>query len=154
MKHSPDELEKLIHDNLRSLPNRRAPRTLEGRVLAAIEARAALPWWKKSFAQWPIAIRCLFLLISGGLVKVALMATVWVMGDFDRASLSSAFSNQFAWFERLRNAFAVIADYSALVFHSIPPLWLYGSLACLAAVYVTLFGVGAAAYRTLYANRS
>lgn len=153
MKHSPEELEKLIHENLRALPNRRAPRSLESRVLAAIEARAALPWWRKSFAQWPIAMRCVFLLVSGGLVKVALMATVWVMGDFDRANFSSAFSNQVAWFERLRNALTAIADYSMLIFHSIPPVWLYGGLACLAAVYVTLFGIGAAAYRTLYANR-
>lgn len=153
MKHSPEELEKLIHENLRTLPHRRAPRTLEGRVLAAIEARAALPWWRKSFAQWPVAMRCLFLLVSGGVVKLALMATVWVMGDFDRANFTSAFSNQFAWLERLRNALTAIADYSMLVFHSIPPVWLYGGLACLAAVYVTLFGIGAAAYRTLYANR-
>lgn len=153
MKHSPEELEKLIHENLRALPNRRAPRTLEGRVLAAIEARAARPWWQKSFAQWPVAMRCLFLLVSGGLVKLALMATVWIASDFDRANFTSAFANQFAWFERLRNAATAIVDYSVLIFHSIPPIWLYGSLACLAAVYVTLFGIGAAAYRTLYANR-
>jgi hypothetical protein len=60
MKLSPEQLEKLIHSNLRALPDRRAPRSLESRVHAAIETRAALPWWKQSFAQWPVAV-----LVSG-----------------------------------------------------------------------------------------
>src|SRR6266542_4058409 len=51
-----------------------------------LRARASLPWWKQSFAQWPMAARCVFLLLSGGLVKVALMITVWVMGGFERAA--------------------------------------------------------------------
>ena len=34
--HDPEKLERLIHQTLRSLPNRRAPHTLEARVLAAL----------------------------------------------------------------------------------------------------------------------
>ena len=34
---------------------------------------------------------------------------------------------------------------------NIPPLWLYGGLTCVAALYATFFGLGAAAYR-LYRN--
>lgn len=41
---SPQDLEKLIHQTLRALPDRKAPRSLEHRVLAAIAARQALPW--------------------------------------------------------------------------------------------------------------
>ena len=55
------DLENFIHQTLRSLPDRPAPRSLESRVLAAIEARAALPWWKQSFAQWPVAARFVWL---------------------------------------------------------------------------------------------
>lgn len=153
MKRSPEDLEKLIHQTLRSLPDRRAPRSLEARVLAAIEARAARPWWQQSFAQWPMAARIVFLLFSAGLVKLALMAAVWVMGGFDAATYTSAFSNQFAWIERISAAFTGMADLCGLVFRAIPPLWLYGGLAVFAGIYVTLFGLGATAYRTLYANR-
>ena len=153
MKRSPEELEKLIHQTLRSVPDRRAPRSLEARVLAAIQTQAALPWWKKSFLQWPLAARCLFLLGSGLLVKLALMASVWAMAGFDAKQYTTAFSTQFAWVNRLGNALASIGDFLSVLWHSIPPLYLYAGLTCLAGLYLALFGLGAAAYRAFYANR-
>jgi hypothetical protein len=153
MKPSPEELEKLIHQSLRSLPNRRAPRSLESRVLAAIEARASLPWWKQSYAQWPLVARCAFLVISGVFAKIALMAAVWVMGDFDSAARVSAFTTQFASVDRISSAVGGIAQFFTIVGRNIPTVWLYGGLAVLALLYATLVGVGATAYRTLYSNR-
>ena len=44
-KMTPEELEQFIHRELRGLPVRRAPSTLEGRVLAAIEHRASIAWY-------------------------------------------------------------------------------------------------------------
>ena len=152
MKRSPDELEQLIHQTLRSLPDRRAPRSLEARVLAALEARATLPWWKQSFAQWPLAVRGAFVLFCGGLVKLMLLGTVWAMGDFETTQFTNAFSTQFAWITRAGEIVSGIGNFFALLWHSIPPLWLYGGLACLASLYLALFGLGAAAYKTLYAN--
>jgi hypothetical protein len=154
MKNSPADLEKFIHQTLRSLPDRRAPRSLEARVLAAVEARAALPWWKQSFADWPVAARCVFLLFTGGLVKLALMATVWAMAGFESSQFVGAFSLEFAWVERIGGVVAGITGFFALVFRSIPTLWIYGGLAVVAAIYATLFGLGATAYRTLYSNRN
>ncbi len=153
MKPSPEELEKLIHQTLRTLPPRRAPRSLEARVLAAIEARASLPWWRQSYAQWPLAARCVFLLLSGGLVKVALMAAIWAMAGFNQAEVANAFSTQFAWLNIFSNALRATVDFGGIVFRSIPSVWLYAGVAGLAALYATLFGLGAAAYRTLYADR-
>jgi hypothetical protein len=123
-------------------------------VLAAIEARAALPWWKQSFAEWPVVARCVFLLFTGGLVKLALMAAVWAMAGFESSQYASAFTSEFTWLERSRSVAAGIGDFCALIFHSIPALWLYGGLAVIAAIYATLFGLGATAYRTLYSTRN
>ncbi len=153
MKRSPEELEKFIHQTLRALPDRTAPHTLETRVLAAINQRAALPWWRQSFASWPIAVRCGFLLVSGGLVKVALMVAVWVMAGFDSAQFTSAFATPYAWFQQTQAVAGGIGNFFAVLFRSIPSLWLYGGLAFVASLYVSLFGLGAAAYRTLYNNR-
>jgi len=153
MNHSPEELEKLIHQTLRALPDRQAPRTLEARVLAAIGERASLPWWRQSFARWPVGARCVFLLVSGGLVKVALMAAVWVMAGFDSVQFTSAFATPFAWLHETQAVLGGIGNFFALLFRSIPSLWLYGGLAVVASLYAALFGLGAAAYRTLYANR-
>jgi hypothetical protein len=153
MKHSPEDLEKFIHRTLRALPDRRAPRSLESRVLAAIEARAAQPWWKQSFAEWPIAARCVFLLFTAGLVKFAVMATMWAMAGVENSHLASTFTLELASLERIGGVFAGIRDFCALLFRSIPSVWLYGGLAAVAAIYATLFGLGATAYRALYSNR-
>lgn len=153
MNNSPDPLEKLIHQTLRSLPDRPAPRSLESRVLAAIEARASLPWWKKSFGQWPIAARAGFAIMSAGLVKVALMVTVWAMGGFHSSELVATVANQFSWVEAIVGAVRATGESFSMVIRNIPSLWLYGVLASIAAAYATLFSVGATAYRALHSHR-
>lgn len=152
MKLSPEQLEKLIHQNLRALPDRRAPRSLESRVLAAIEARAARHWWQQSFREWPVAARGVFILFSAGLIKLALTAAVWVMADFNAAEVTNAFSNQFAWLHALRNAVGGVGELCAVIGRSIPTVWVYAVLGGIVALYATLFGLGATAYRMLYAN--
>jgi hypothetical protein len=153
MKPSSPEFEKMIHQALRSLPDRRAPRSLESRVAAAIEARATLPWWKKSYADWPLAARCLFLLLSGGFAKVALMAAVWAAGDFDTSALVNAFATQFSWIERASSVVGGVGEFFAMVGRNLPTTWLYGGLAAIAVLYAALVGLGATAYRTLFNHR-
>ncbi|MEO6004182.1 MAG: hypothetical protein ABIZ04_17365 [Opitutus sp.] len=153
MKHSPDDLEKFIHQTLRSLPNRPAPRSLEARVLAAIDQRAALPWWKHSFARWPVAAKGAFLVLSAGLVKLALMFTVWAVGGFQGSEVVAAFVGQFTWVDAIVGAVRAMGDSVGIVVRNIPAFWLYGIIAAVAAVYATLFSVGATAYRALYSHR-
>ncbi len=156
MKPSPESekhLERFVSTALRDLPARRAPRSLESRVFAELARRAALPWWRQSFAHWPVAARGAFIVVSAGLAKVALMAVVWVMAGFDRVQLAEAFAPQVAWMEIARNLGHSAADFGATLLHGIPSIWLYGGAALFIALYATLFGLGTAAYRTLYANR-
>ena len=56
-KMTPEELEEFIHRELCGLPVRPAPSTLEARVLAAIEHRARIAWYHKSWSYWPAAVR-------------------------------------------------------------------------------------------------
>jgi hypothetical protein len=153
MKSSPEDLEKIIHQTLRALPPRRAPHSLEARVRAALEARASLPWWKQSFARWPLAARVAFFIGSAGVAKLVLMATLWVMAGFDGAQFAGAFSTQFGWIQTASAIVNGLGDFCGALYRSIPPLWLYGGLAFVATMYAALFGLSAAAYRTLYANR-
>lgn len=151
--HDEEKLAQAIHRTLRDLPPRPAPRSLELRVLAELARRAALPWWRHSFSHWPAAARATFCVASAGVIKLVLMATVWVMAGFDPAQFQAAFAPQFTWME---NGFAVvqaIAGFVEIVLRNIPTLWLYGGLAFVAILYVALFGLGAAAYRVLYVRR-
>lgn len=147
------ELENFIHQTLRSLPNRPAPRSLEERVLAAIDARASLPWWKQSFGQWPMAARAVFILLSAGLVKLALMATVWALGGFQASAFASTVSAQFSWIDAILGAVRGTGESFSILLRNIPSIWLYGIIAVVAGSYATLFSLGATAYRALYSPR-
>jgi hypothetical protein len=144
-----DKLEHLIHRTLRDLPPRRAPQSLEMRVLAAIEQRAALPWWRKSYVHWPVPARAAFLAFSVGLV----VAAVWMTAGLDITPIRDAFASEFGWLKTLSTVATATVDFLQAIIRSIPSLWLYGGLAFVAAMYVALFGLSAAAYRTLYASR-
>ena len=147
------KLERLVQAAVQGLPARRAPRTLESRVLAEIERRARLPWWKKSFVHWPMAARAAFLVGSLVLVKLVLNTLGWVLAGFSGGSVRSTFASQFAWLDSVASVFTAMGGFFEIMLRSIPPVWFYGSLVFFAAMYAALFGLGAAAYRTLYAQR-
>lgn len=147
------KLERVMHETLRDLPARRAPSTLEQRVMAELGRRATLPWWRQSFSHWPVIARGAFLLISAGLVKVAWSATVWALSGFDAAQLYQAFAAQIGWIENARAVANAIVGFFEIILRNIPALWLYGTIAVAGALYAAFFGLGAAAYRSLYAHR-
>ena len=149
-KPNPEDLEKLIHDSLRSLPERRAPRSLEANVWAAIQAQQALPWWRQSFAHWPMAARAVFLAFTGVLAAGLIASIIQWGGQVDTAS---ALSGPEMILAKVKGFGSGLHSIWALVVRAIPAAWLYGGLALIAAMYVTLIGVGATAYRTLISKR-
>jgi hypothetical protein len=68
------ELEAAASEELEKLPLLSAPRTLIPRVLAMIEASAGLPWWQRTWWDWPLAAKATFLLL-------ALAGVGWLSGS-------------------------------------------------------------------------
>ena len=71
---APVTLEQAIHRELRALPLRPAPRTLEARVLAEIERRATVAWYHRSWSYWPAPVRSAFLVLRPAFAAVAVAA--------------------------------------------------------------------------------
>lgn len=140
------QLEGLIDKALRDQPLRRAPDSLEAKVMAEIARRATAPWWQGSFGGWPVAARLLFLIASAGFAKLILNATTLVVAPLDPGTRGAALFADVAWIHSLFAAIGAAA-------RALPSFWIYGALAVIAVLYLTLFGVSAAAYRTLYATR-
>lgn len=145
----PDEaLERLVHRTLRELPLRRAPPTLESRVLGALERRAELSWWRRSFTHWPLAARAAFLVICCVLVRLAFLggttAVAGVHSLYESGAPAASWARQGVVF------MASLWNLGALLMRTSPPTWLCVSIAVCAVLYVVLFGLGAAVYRTLY----
>jgi hypothetical protein len=136
-----EKLERLIAGALTGLPPRRAPAELERGVLGELARRAALPWWRRGFAHWPLAARAGFVIVC-----VSLVAGL---------SLTSGFAQQLGaqnltWAGPIVGLMATIGSTVTLFVSLVPPLWIYLALSVGVLLYVLLFGLGAFAYRTLY----
>lgn len=144
---SDKNLERLIHQTLRALPDRKAPGTLEHRVLAAIAARQSLPWWHRSFVSWPTPVKLAFM---GGTVAIAAVAAR--LDSSSSASVSQALADVQAMVLPLRTTAETVKGYGESLFAGIPSVWIYGALGFIGTLYAALLGLGTAAYKTLISN--
>lgn len=62
------KLEFEVDRELKALPEITAPATLVSRVMAAIELRVALPWFRRAWHTWPGSLQGLFLVLMVALV--------------------------------------------------------------------------------------
>jgi hypothetical protein len=147
-----ENLEKLMSEALRGLPLRRAPLGLESRVLDELQRRSAQVWWRRSFTHWPTAARTAFVLLN-----IALVAVTFLNG-FSNVVGGRSFSEFTAmmlmWMRPFLTVLSSVGGLTPVLLHSIPQGWLYAGLAVSAVLYTALFGLGAAAYRTLYLRPS
>ena len=149
---SPEQVEQLVHRELRALPPRKAPASLESRVLAAIEQRAMIPWYHKSWSHWPAAFRGAFLAVSTGITGALVTAFyIWVSG-VNTSAVTAQVGERLSLFTKAYHVAEWAAGLGSQLFSAIPAVWLYGGVALVAALYATFFGLGAAAYRALYRN--
>ncbi len=135
-----DALERLIDRTLDHLPLRRAPSSLEARVLSALEKRAGLSWWRRSFAHWPPLARMAFLVTCSALIGLAMVAS----------ATASAGIHSLAWAHQIGALVVTANSLATLLTRIAPPAWVYQGIAACAVLYAFLFGLGAALYRTLY----
>jgi hypothetical protein len=149
---SEQKLEQVLHQALRGLPPRRAPSNLEARVVNELARRAAMPWWRASFTNWPMAARVGFVLTCVALIAASILGGVSAyLGD---RPMSEALALVLSWVNPVLTLISSAGGVAAVLFRVIPPLWLWGGLGIGIFLYVTLFGLGAAAYRTLYLQPS
>jgi uncharacterized membrane protein YfcA len=145
-----ERIARLLDLTLRRLPSQAAPPTLESRVLGELARRAGLPWWRRSFAHWPSVARAAFLLMCGSLV-----GGLYLSGDWSAITLRSWHESGALSVASVRDSMAILTaagELGAVFAHAIPSTWLYAGLTAGALLYAFLFGLGSAAYRTLYLN--
>lgn len=144
------EHERLIERALRGLAMRRAPLTLESRVLGELQRRAALPWWRHSFAQWPPAARGTFVLLCAALAGLVFRGGLWAIAGLE--SLHASGMPSLPWARQVLMLTGAAGELALSLVRAVPPDWVYEGLAVSALLYTALFGLAAAAYRTLYLN--
>ena len=145
------DLERRVGQALRALPLRRAPASLEARVLRELGRRTSIPWWRQSFSGWPRTAQAGLAVICSAIVA-AIIAAPWADGGvLARGGAFAAVSPLLLhWARPALTLLSAARALDASLVRAIPLYWLYGAAAAAALLYAALFALGATAYRTLY----
>jgi hypothetical protein len=166
MHNEPESFERasaLVARQLRELPPRRAPASLEARVMAAIASGAlqpvpvratgsvhdATPWYRNNFRHWPLPIQILFALLSVTLAHwltqqlggVTTVAPAQLAGDELRSSWSLM--------QTLLAVGTSLADSLRALLRTLPTNWLLVVASGAATSYALLAGASAFVYRSI-----
>jgi len=143
------QLEQFIGAVLGQQPLRQAPATLETRVLQELALRSSKPWWLQGFSRWPWAARLLFLPLGLGLVRLSFLTTAGLVSLWQTLQRSSPASSAQAGLQTLGSLGQAVQMLGNMVTRDIPQVWIYGGAGLALLLYAAMFGLGAAAFRTL-----
>jgi hypothetical protein len=164
-----ERTEALVAKQLRKLPLRRAPASLEARVMAAIASgelqpvpvraagaqrdagsqRDVAPWYRSNFRRWPLPVQIVFALVSVTLAHW-LMQQLGAVITVEPARLAG---------EELRSSWSVaqtvltvgasLADSLSALLRTMPANWLVFVASGAATSYALLAGAGALVFRSI-----
>ena len=151
-------LERLIQRALSELPQRRAPASLERRVIEAIEDRAGdtsrqESGWRESFRRggftsWPLTARAALIACCLASVVVVLLGLRALVSQIGMIAADPSIAGRLQALRQAGETAAAFGTLPARLIRMIPPDWLLAT----AVLYVVLFALLAIGYSTLYAT--
>ena len=147
------ELENQIDRVLKRLPEVSAPRTLMPRVMAAVRARAALPWYRQSWQAWPMPLQVatIFVLVAsfGGFF----FATWELSRAAGFAAVRQEIGGMFSGVAVIGNVLGVLISALRLVVEKLGTAFIIGCLAAAALAYSIFIGLGTVYLRLAFSQR-
>jgi len=155
-----ERLERLMQRVLSELPLRRAPASLERRMIEAIEGRAGQALGRESsthvrrggFASWPLTARAALVACCLASVIVVLLGLKELATRLPMLATEPSIAARLQALRDAGEAAAAVAAVPARLIRAIPPDWLLGALLATAMLYLALFALVAIGYSTLYAT--
>jgi hypothetical protein len=146
-------LEQRIDRELKSLPELPAPTGFSMRVLSAIRKQAELPWYKRSWQDWPQGLR----FASMALVVSALAAGVFGVAQLPRlgalTSMTTGANNVFGAVQSFLNVLGALGNSLLLVLQKMGPVAIAGGVLVVLFGYITCVGLGTVYVKLALARR-
>jgi len=138
------QLETSVRRELDALGELAAPPALANQILRAIEQRAALPWYQRSWVAWPFALR----LASLAVLVLAFAGLCWGGWALTHGvSAPTGMSNLFADAAALGRTAVVLGNTVASWFRHLGTGVLVAGAAVMFAAWVMCIGLGTAFVR-------
>ena len=146
-------LESEIDKELRALPELIAPHSLFLRVMAAIESRLNLPWYRQSWQGWPLALRAVSLVILLALFGGLCFAT-WKFSHTE--AFAASMQRPMSWLSGLGailHAVSVVLGGLVLAVKQLSTAVIIGCLVALGLGYAMCVGLGTVYLRLALSRR-
>jgi len=147
------QLEREISRELKALPELTAPVSVASRVRAAIELRLNVPWYRRSWVTWPLALRmaslAAMLALFGGLCLAG-----WEVSQTE--TIMSATQRAGQWISGLNTVGSVLnilADSVTLVVKKLGTIFIVTCLVATGLGYAIFLGLGTVYFRLAFAKR-
>lgn len=141
---NPDpQLESLMDRELKSLPPLTAPASLAPRVLAALQRRAPLPWYRRAWQTWPAAGQA----VSLAALSAACVAICWAGWQVAHAGFARPAAGAWDLATVVASVAAALGQALLLTVKHANPLWITGALLVLGTGWLSCVGLGTALFR-------
>lgn len=148
------QLEQMISRELKSLPELDAPDSLTDRVLAAIGRRVEVPWYRRSWEAWPVALRlaslALMLALFGGLCLAG-----WEMPHTEVIRQTAHRAGEWlSGFNTIGSTLHILVESVGLVMNKLGAPFIVAALLTAGLGYAVFLGLGTVCFRLVYAKNS
>lgn len=147
------DLECQVDRVLKRLPEVPAPQTLLPRVLAAVRARAALPWYRQSWQAWPMPLQIATILVLVASFGVFLFASWELSRAAGYAAVRQEIGEMFSAVAVIGNVLGVLVSALRLVVEKLGTGFIIGCLAAAGLAYSIFIGLGTVYLRLAFSQR-
>jgi hypothetical protein len=147
------QLEAAIGRELKALPELAAPTALASRVMAAIEQRARVPWYRRSWQTWPVALQAAVLVVLLALFG-GLCLGGWELSQTGTVTLTLHRAGE--WLSGLNvigNTFHVLVNAALLAVKKLGTGFIVACLIAAGVCYAMCIGAGTVYYRLAFSKR-
>lgn len=152
MSSEPDQdLAKLIHRELRGLPDLAAPPQLRSSVMARIASRKQPAWWSQPWLNWPLPFRLVSMTLS---LSILAFAGWWTVEAWTSASAAIETANRSSvMLANVREWAGTLGVLGEQGISALPRHYMFIGLGVLAGLYLACIGLGTVFFQLLFQPR-
>jgi hypothetical protein len=147
------QLEAAISRELKALPEVAAPGVLANRVMAALDQRARVPWYRCSWQTWPVVLQTVSLIVLLALFG-GLCFGGWQLSQAEATTFTlHRVGEWFSGISMIENTFNVLVNAAVLVVKKLGTGFIITCLVAAGIGYAMCVGLGTVYFRLVFAKR-
>lgn len=129
---------------LRQIPDRRAPASLLPAVLAAVRAQAMLPWYRRTWLQWPPWVQLVSLVLASSGLVAGLCILEELLISFAATAPADAF---FASGQMAAGLLATLGRVAVVLGRSVPSAFWIALIGVIGSAWIACLALGTACWK-------